>query len=55
MRDWGTGYDLCEQHHTAFADENLVQWLIRSESDLRSRCMQIRALFNVLQDAGMSI
>ncbi|CAE7712927.1 unnamed protein product [Symbiodinium sp. CCMP2592] len=49
------GQAWCEQHHTAFADDNLAQWEIQSLSDLSVMCKQIRVLFDILQESGMSI
>eukprot|EP00439_Symbiodinium_sp_Y106_P064198 s3641_g10.t1 len=49
------GFAWSHRHHTAFADDNLAQWIIRSAADLGHMCTHIRALFQVLQKAGMSI
>ena len=42
-------------HHRAFADDNLVQWTIRSEQDMSQMCHHIRVLFTVLREVGMSV
>ena len=55
MLDTKLGVDWCARHHTAFADDNLVQWVIQSESDLHRMCVQIQVLFDLLHEVGMSV
>ncbi|CAE7254612.1 unnamed protein product, partial [Symbiodinium microadriaticum] len=55
MLDTKLGVDWCARHHTAFADDNLVQWVIQSESDLHQMCVQIQVLFDLLHEVGMSV
>ena len=55
LMDARLGFHWSSKHHTAFADDNLVQWLIRSEQDLGIMCVHIRTLFGLLGEVGMDV
>ena len=45
----------CQEHQTAFADDNFFGWVIRKESDLAAMCMHIRVVFRMLSENGMQV
>ena len=47
--------DWCQQHQTAFADDNFFGWVIGCEADLAAMCWHIQVVFQVLTEHGMQI
>ena len=55
MRGGGVSKEWATEFITLFADDFLLQWSLTQAEDLVHMCRCVRATFDLLQDAGMTV